>query len=262
MTDIADLLPIATEALNRAHKIVLDYAPGAVTYKSDRDMATEVDYAVEEAVRAFLQHETPEIPFLGEEHGQTGDPQDDLVWVLDPVDGTVNLLHHVPLCAVSLSVFTRKQSVLGAVDLPFLGARYTAAQGHGATVNDRSIACSGTANMSNALISIGDYAVGDRAEEKNEKRLAVTATLAESAQRLRMLGAAAIDLVWVAEGRLDASVMLSNKPWDTGAGVLIAREAGAQVLDIDGTPHDRNSTATVAVNPELASALMDRLAIG
>jgi myo-inositol-1(or 4)-monophosphatase len=94
-------------------------------------------------------------------------------------------------------------------------------------------------------------ATGDGADRKNELRVAATIQLTPRVHRIRMLGTAAVDLAWVADGRLDASVTLGNKPWDASAGVLIAREAGATVTDANGRPHDLTSAATIAAAPAL-----------
>jgi beta-phosphoglucomutase-like phosphatase (HAD superfamily) len=115
---------------------------------------------------------------------------------------------------------------------------------------------SATTRLHDAVVAIGDYAVGDGADRKNEIRLAATIQLAPRVHRIRMLGTAALDLAWVADGRLDASVTLVNQPWDTAAGVLIAREAGATVTDADGSPHDINSAATIAAPASLLSQLL------
>jgi Inositol monophosphatase family len=104
--------------------------------------------------------------------------------------------------------------------------------------------------------STDQYAFGDDAERKNRLRLRLTERLAHDAQRVRRLGASAIDLAWTAEGRLDACIMLGNKPWDTSAGVLIAREAGARVLDQDGAEHSQQSRSTITVTPALEADLM------
>jgi len=101
--------------------------------------------------------------------------------------------------------------------------------------------------------------VGEDADRKNEARLAVTSQLAPRVHRIRMLGTAALDLAWVAEGRLDASVTLGNKPWDTSAGVLIAREAGADVVDTDGHRHELSSASTIAGPPALIPQLLPLL---
>jgi myo-inositol-1(or 4)-monophosphatase len=248
-------LAIARRAVAEAAQLVRTHTPGKLTEKGDRDPASEVDLAVERFVRDFLHNKTPEIEFLGEEEGGHLAGHG-LLWMLDPIDGTVNFLHGFPLCAVSLSLFDADTVVAAVIDLPFIGTQYTAILGQGAYADDRRLRVSHTSTLANALISIDQYAFGDDAERKNRLRLRLTERLAHDAQRVRMLGASAIDLAWTAEGRLDACIMLGNKPWDTSAGVLIAREAGARVLDQDGSEHSPQSLFTIAVTPTLEADLM------
>jgi myo-inositol-1(or 4)-monophosphatase len=248
-------LAIARRAVAEAAELVRTHTPGKLTEKGDRDPASEVDLAVERFVRDFLHNKTPEIEFLGEEEGGHLAGHG-LLWMLDPIDGTVNFLHGFPLCAVSLSLFDADTVVAAVIDLPFIGTQYTAILGQGAYADDRRLRVSQTSTLANALISIDQYAFGDDAERKNRLRLRLTERLAHDAQRVRMLGASAIDLAWTAEGRLDACIMLGNKPWDTSAGVLIAREAGARVLDQDGSEHSPQSHFTIAVTPTLEADLM------
>ena len=256
MTSFAPLVPIATEAVERATRFIRTNLPRALAEKGDRDMVSEVDLSVERAVRAYLNENTPAIGFLGEEEGRAG-AVDDLLWVLDPVDGTANFVRGLPLCAVSLALVSRRKPVLGVIALPFLQEQYVGLTGEGAhDAFGRRIRVSGTSGLVNAIVALGDYAVGPNAAARNRARLAITELLAHRAQRVRMLGSAAVDLVWTAAGRLDASVMLSNKPWDTAAGVLIAREAGAHVVDRDGSPHTVDSTATLAAAPTLLDDLL------
>ncbi|MEV6599086.1 inositol monophosphatase family protein [Actinoplanes sp. NPDC051346] len=255
MTDYADLLPIAHQAVDLAHKIMTTMQPGVLTAKGDRDMASEVDYAIEERIRAFLSQKTPDVGFLGEENGISG-ATDGPMWALDPVDGTVNFVHGSPLCAISLGLIVGYRPVLGVIDLPFLGERYSAFEGGGATVNGQRVNVSLVSKVSDAVVAIGDYAVGDRAAQKNSERFAMTERLTANVQRIRMHGSAAIDLAWLAAGRVDAIAMLSNKPWDTAAGVVIAREAGAQVVDRDGAFHDTRVQSTVAAHPILLPTIL------
>ncbi|AWI30427.1 inositol monophosphatase family protein [Streptomyces tirandamycinicus] len=258
MTDLRSLLGVAGAALDQASTLVTDMAVGAVQAKGDRDMVSEIDFAVEEHVRTFLQKETPEIGFLGEESGGAG-AGGALTWALDPVDGTANLVNGIPLCGVSLGLIADNRSVLGVIDLPFLGQRYRAAEGHGAYCGDDRIWPRETTSLNEAIVAIGDYAVGERAQERNARRLDLTARLAESVLRVRMFGSAAVDLVWVASGKIDCSIALSNHPWDMAAGAAIAREAGAVLMDVDGTPHDLTSAATIAVSSALGDALLELL---
>ncbi|GGO68412.1 inositol monophosphatase family protein [Nonomuraea cavernae] len=255
-TDARTLLPIAERAVSIASEIIRTKAPGVITAKGDRDMATEVDYAVEHAVREFLSRETPEIGFLGEEEGVSS-MGDGLMWALDPVDGTANFLHGIPLCGVSLGLVDKNMPTLGVIDLPFLNLRYSAAEGAGAVANGSDIRISDARELQTAIVAIGDYAVGEDAHERNRLRLVLTQELAARVQRIRMFGSAAIDLAWVADGKIDANIMLSNNPWDTAAGVIIAREAGATVVDLDGSPHSMTAHATIAASPKLVADLVE-----
>ena len=256
MTDYAAQLPIAVEAVELASGLMRDRLPGVLTAKGDRDMASELDFTIEQRVRSLLQVRTPDISFIGEEEGRAG-VASDLMWSLDPIDGTANFVHGLPLCGVSLGLIHVDRPVLGVIALPFLGGLYTAVDGGGARMNGRPIVVSETDRLREAIVAIGDYAVGDGSERKNAVRLAVTRQLVPRVQRVRMHGSAAVDLSWLAAGRIDALVMLSNKPWDTAAGVVIAREAGARTVDRDGSPHTVNSTATIAANPKLIDEMLE-----
>ncbi|GAA1015610.1 inositol monophosphatase [Acrocarpospora pleiomorpha] len=252
--DARELLPLAEQAVSIAREFLTEL-PRTVTAKGDRDMVTEVDYAIEQAVRDFLAGETPEIGFLGEEEGITGN-RNGLMWALDPIDGTANFTHGIPLFAISLGLIDNNRAILGVIDLPFLGSLYSAADGAGATCDGKPIHTSATDTLNAAIVSIGDYAVGPNAEHKNRLRIPLNHQLATRVQRVRMYGSAAIDLAWVAQGKSDACIMLSNNPWDTAAGITIAREAGAHILGIDGTPHSMTATATIATTPKIATELL------
>ncbi|PSK65988.1 Inositol-1-monophosphatase ImpA [Micromonospora sp. MH33] len=254
MSDYHDLLPVAVEAVRRASETMRRRPPGMLTVKGDRDVASEVDYAIEREVRTFLVTETPEIGFLGEEEGPVGPAE--MQWVLDPIDGTANFVRGLPLCAVSLALVHGSEAVLGVIELPFLESRFTAAKADGAYANGQRIRASSISRLSDAIVAVGDYAVGTDAEDRNRLRLALTAQLAADVQRVRMTGSAALDLAWLAEGRLDAALTLSNHAWDMAAGVVIARAAGAVVVDQDGGDHDLHSTVTLAVAPLLAEAVL------
>jgi myo-inositol-1(or 4)-monophosphatase len=260
LEDLSVFLPVAIEAVTRAAEIVRDRLPRIVSAKrSVRDMATDVDLFIEHAIRDFLSHETPDSNFLGEEYGLLHKSSDRPMWVLDPIDGTANFIHRIPLCAISLGLVHGSRAALGVISLPFLDSLYHATENQGAFLNREPISTSGIGELSAAIVSMGDYEVAHDVEQRNRMAFALAETLATNVQRVRMLGSAAVDLAWVAEGKLDAAVMLANEPWDTCAGVLIAREAGAVVLDRDGSSHGWDSTATIAVTPPLATELMPLL---
>src|SRR5690606_4046522 len=255
MIDIQALLEVAVEATSIGREVFLTQAPGARTAKGDRDYATEVDYAVERKIRAFLAESTPSIGVLGEEEGGSGD-RSQMQWALDPVDGTINFAQGIPLCGISLALVADRRPVVGVIDLPFLDTRYTAAAGEGAHRDGEPIRASGTSQLRDAMVSGGDYTVGRDAEPKNRVKLALTARLAREALRVRMFGSAALDLAWVADGKTDALIMLSNQPWDTAAGVAIAKEAGVRVVDLDGSDHTLDSRATIAATPRIIDDIL------
>lgn len=257
MTDTTKLLAVAQEAVEIGYRIIRSAPAVHVREKGDRDFVTDLDIAVEQEVRAFLERETPKIDFLGEENGgQAHTDAGSHVWILDPIDGTSNFAHGVPLCAVSLGLVRDGEPIVAAMVAPLLELRYHAVQGAGAFGNNKRLKVSSVTDLAKAIVSIGDYAVGDNASKKNKKRLRLTTLLAERVERIRMFGTAALDLAWVAEGRTDAMMMLANKPWDTAAGVLIAREAGAVVVDSRGMKHEFRSQETIAATPGIADALL------
>ena len=255
MTTYAELLVIAQEATNIATDMLRAGEPGAITVKGDRDMATELDVAIERRLRAYLAERAPGVAFLGEEEGGP-DAGDGLCWALDPIDGTVNFLHGHPLVCVSLALLANRVPVVGVIAAPFLERRYWAVQGEGAFKNGKPIRARLTNRLSDAVVAIGDYAVGEDAASRNEPRYALTRSLAAEVQRVRMHGSAAVDLAWLADGTIDAAIMLVNHPWDVSAGVIIAREAGALVLDEHGRPHTDQAAATIAVVPPLRDELL------
>jgi myo-inositol-1(or 4)-monophosphatase len=223
---------------------------GALIGKGDRDFATDVDVHVESAVRVSLANDVPEISFLGEEEAgeqELGRPS----WVFDPIDGTINFARGSPLCAISLSLVIGGQPVLGIVDAPLLGERFIARQGAGAYLNGTRISVASVAGLREAIVGVADFKVGVGSEEENRVHLAVVACLARESLRVRMHGSAALDLAWLATGRLNATLMLSNLPWDVSAGLLLVREAGGFVYDYDGLPHDAESRYTLASAPSL-----------
>ncbi|GAB0108534.1 inositol monophosphatase family protein [Nocardia sp. JMUB6875] len=259
MTDLTGLLEVARSAVRAGCELLGTAAPGRVHAKGDRDFVTELDVLIQDTLRAHLRSATPEIEFLGEEgfSARVDSVFAEYLWVLDPIDGTSNFIHGLPLCAVSLALVRDGVPVVGVVGAPFLTLEYYAATGHGAALNGKPIRGGEAESLSSAIVSIGDYSVGPEAAEKNKTRLAVTAALASEVERVRMFGSAALDLVWVAEGRIDACVLLSNKPWDTAAGVVIARESGALVTDSNGDPHSLTAAHTIAAAPKISPALLD-----
>ncbi len=230
---------------------------GGLIAKGDRDYASRVDFQIEDAVKEALGRAAPDIPFLGEERG--GHLRAPLLWVLDPVDGTTNFIKGSPLCAISLALLGDGQPIFGIVDLPLLGERYVARAGAGAYLSARRLHIPHLEGLDHALVGMTDFAVADDCATENPMHIAALVQLAPRALGVRTHGSAALDLAWLAAGRLGATVMLSNRVWDVSAGVLLAREAGALTYDWDGSEHDIDSDFTVASAPTLKREMLELL---
>lgn len=228
---------------------------GSVVSKGDRDYATDVDFGIEEAIRAALHEIAPGIGFLGEEEGQPGATRE-AMWVLDPIDGTVNFANGSPLCAISLALVERGDPVLGIIDLPLLGERYVAHRGGGASLNGSRINVIEPSGLHDAIIGFADFAVGPRAKVENDVHRELMERLVPRCLRVRVHGSECLDLAWLAAGRLDVSVMLSSLPWDVTAGVLIAREAGAKAFDHGGSAWTPQAEFTICCTPGLVDELL------
>jgi myo-inositol-1(or 4)-monophosphatase len=260
MIDRADLLA-AERAVDEGGRILRQGRShvGALFAKGDRDFATSVDLQVEDAIRAALHELEPDVPFLGEEHlgAALGSGP---MWVLDPIDGTVNFSRGSPLCGISLALLEDGRPRLAVVDLPFLSERYVAIEGSGAFLNGRRIHCAPVTTLREAVVGVSDFSVGHDAPTENPLHLALVARLARTALRVRLHGSEAVDLAWTASGRLGATIMLSNLPWDVSGGVLLVREAGGVVVDLDGTVHTPASRSTVGCARGLLQPLLDLIA--
>jgi myo-inositol-1(or 4)-monophosphatase len=225
-----------------------------VIAKGDRDFATALDVEAERLIRTRLERLEPEISFLGEEQGRPT-PATAPIWVLDPIDGTVNFARGSPLCAISLALVESGRPRLAIVDFPLLGERYLAAEGAGAYLNGTSIHTV-ERPLVDSVVGFTDFSVGHDAPTENPVHLSLMAALAVTALRVRVHGSEALELAWLAAGRLDAAIMLSNLPWDVSGGVLLVREAGGVVYDLDGSDHGLASATTIASTRALKQPLL------
>jgi len=240
---------IALRSIDVAHE---SYTKGA------RDYALDVDLKIERIIRDYLAKSTPEIQIIGEELSsdlQYGDLGDDF-WVVDPIDGTINYARNIPLFGVCVALMRNGAAVSSGIVFPSLGEKFMADLGGGAYLNQERIGVSDITDLSGAVVGFGDFAVGENAEMRNEVRLRVISGLASEVLRVRMFGSAGLQLAWLAAGRTDGSITLSNKAWDVQAGVLIAREAGGVVFDFDGSDHTVYSQYTLATNCTLKDDLL------
>ena len=216
------------------------------TKSSTSDVVTEIDTWAEASIVERITTIRPDDGFLGEEGtstpGSTG-----VVWVIDPIDGTTNLLYDIPGYSVSIAAQVDGRSMAGAVFDPVRDELFSAATGAGSTRNGEPISVSNATDLATSLLATGFSYIADR---RREQAISL-ATVLPAVRDIRRLGGAAIDLCSVACGRVDASYERGLSPWDSAAGALIAAEAGAIVDDGD---------VTVASAPGIVDALRALLA--
>lgn len=198
-----------------------------------RDVVTAADRASEELITRRLRQARPDIPVVGEEgaRGVVSEPPDGLAWIVDPLDGTVNYVQSIPLFAVSIGLVENGQPILGVVHLPALGQTFWGAPGSGAFEGDRPIFVSATPMLEDAIVATGFAYDRNDLDDDNFENLR---RMVLGTRGIRRMGAAAIDLAYVASGRLDAFWELHLKPWDVAGGAAIIRAAGGQVTDQRG----------------------------
>jgi myo-inositol-1(or 4)-monophosphatase len=225
----------------------------ATTKSSPTDMVTQYDKASEDMITAGLRELRPDDGIVGEE-GASRDGTSGITWHIDPIDGTSNFYFDIPMWAVSIGAVDESGPIAGAVYVPALGDMFTAARGEGATLNGGRIAVRENSLLSDALVCTGfSYHVSER--EVHAQRVA---TMVGQIRDIRRFGAAAIDLCFVACGRLDAYFEEHLNSWDLIAGQVIATEAGAVVTNFSGdtvTPQQ-----VLASQPGVQKALIQLIA--
>jgi myo-inositol-1(or 4)-monophosphatase len=250
----ADILTAAEDAFSAG----LRSAP--TVHKGVNDFATDADLAIERRLAAELVRRTG-IGVHGEEHGGPA-PAEGAVWVLDPVDGTANYTRGIPLAGMNLALLQDGVPVVALSWLPLLDQRYTAVDGG-------PVHCNGEALPPLRRGALADVAVGFGNPHKSGPgpgryptayRLALLDALARRSLRVRVLGATALDLAWVAAGLLGVAVCFGNHPWDTAPGACLVRAAGGVVTDLAGTPHDIASRSVVAGAPGVHDEVLGVLA--
>jgi len=238
---------ILREGYNKEHQ---------VRYKSEIDLVTETDHASEEFLIREIQSRFPGGHILAEESGRTRGQNEDL-WYIDPLDGTVNYAHHVPVFCVSIAFASRGTLKLGAVYDPLLDEMFSAEQGKGAFLNGKPIQASNTSELKKSLLVTGfPYDTWNTPHNNFDYFI----KFAKMTQGVRRLGSAALDGCYVAAGRFDGFWELSLKPWDVAAAGLIAREAGANVTSIDGDADFLGEPLSVIISaPGIYQQIFDNL---
>jgi myo-inositol-1(or 4)-monophosphatase len=222
--------------------------------KRPKDLVTEADVASQEAIRRVVMSHFPTHSFLAEEEADIRGTEGNYRWIVDPLDGTANYVHHVPEFTVSVALEHQGELIAGAVYNPVSCESYVAARGEGARLNGQPLRVSEIRDIKNAMVA-ASFAAGVRPDSPE---IANFIRVLSASQTLRRTGSAALNLAYVAAGRYDAYWATSTKPWDIAAGVLLVREAGGIVTGIDGGPLDLAAAQFIAAaNEELHAAMRE-----
>jgi len=248
-----DDLEVATRAAETAAGIIRSARRDRTArMKGAVDPVTEVDLAAERAVIDLLRDTRPDDDILAEEGGGSIGER---TWVVDPLDGTVNFVQGIEHVAVSVALWERDRPVVGVIVDVFRGRTYRALRGEGAEVDGHPLAVE-VVEVHDAVVATGyPYDRHERSSAYGD----LTARLLASVRGVRRFGSAALDLAWVAEGRLGGYVEVGLAPWDVAAGILIVREAGGAVLDERGDDAGLRSRAFACGSVDIAHHLVSQL---
>jgi myo-inositol-1(or 4)-monophosphatase len=254
------LLNIAVKAARRAGSIInraaLDGSALEVRTKHANDFVTQVDQAAEAAIIEIVHRAYPEHAILAEESGDTPGASAEYRWVIDPLDGTTNFIHGFPQYAVSIAVQHRGATAHAVVYDPSKNELFTASKGRGAFVNDRRMRVSKCIKLKDALVGTG-FPFKELA--RIEPYMKQLRTLMGRCAGGRRAGAAALDLAYVAAGRLDAFWEMGLSPWDMAAGALMIQEGGGLVGDLSGEQNYLESGDIAAGTPKVFPELLEAL---
>lgn len=255
------LLATAIEAVTRAGAIQIAHFGRLehIRKKGDIDLVTEVDVEVERMFRALIAERFPDHRILAEEFGSTGAGREDskYCWLFDPIDGTTNYAHGMPIFCSSLALEIDGRIDVAAVYDPTRRELFTAERGAGARLNGVPLRVSSAERLIDAMLCTGfPYNVHAMVDDI----VGLFATFVGRARAVRRLGSAAIDLCYVAAGRLDGFWEELLSPWDIAAGALIVEEAGGSVTALDGGPFNARAGEVLASNGRIHAAMQETIA--
>lgn len=253
-------LRAARQAGNLIRRAAENNDPLTVDSKGLNDFVTQVDRAAEARIVEVLRKAYPDHGILGEEGGEVAGQGDgaDHLWVIDPLDGTTNFIHGFPQYAVSIALKIKGKIEHAVVYDPLRDEEFTASRGRGASLNGRRIRVTKRAGLDGALIGTGFPFRKDQIPHM-DAYLGMFRAVAESTAGLRRPGAAALDLAWVAAGRLDGFFEFGLQEWDLAAGTLLITEAGGLVGDLNGGHSHLERGNVVAGNPKVFKGLLQKI---
>ncbi|MCH1492116.1 MAG: inositol monophosphatase [Luminiphilus sp.] len=218
--------------------------------KGAADFVTEVDLAAEKEILYHLGKAYPDHAFLAEEGGSTGNPDANHLWVIDPLDGTSNFMRGIPHYCVSIACIVDGRLEHGVVLDPVRQEEFTASRGRGAQLNGHRLRVSNRIDLKECLLGTGIPFLGHEQKRLPEYSKSL-AQLAGQCMGIRRAGAAALDLAYVAAGRLDGFWEIGLEQWDIAAGALLVREAGGLISDMDGSENYLDNGQVVCGSPKI-----------
>lgn len=227
-----------------------------VSKKGPADFVSVADTKAEKTLRAELSKARPEFGFLMEESGATAGTDPRHRWIVDPLDGTLNFLHGIPHFAISIALERDGEIIAGLIYDPVRDETFAAEKGSGAYMNDRRLRVSGRKRLLDSLLATGIPFVG---RARHPAYLAMLEAVVDSTAGVRRFGSAALDLAYVAAGRYDGFWETGLSPWDIAAGLVIVREAGGYVTEIDGGANMMETGSVLAANDNLHQPIRDLL---
>lgn len=244
------MLNIAVRAARSAGELIQRAAENTgrltISNKSAYDFVSEVDYKAEQEIIRIIHNAYPDHSILAEESGEH--QGNDYIWIIDPLDGTTNFLHGFPQYAVSIALQVKGKLELGVVYDPTRDELFTAERGGGAMLNNRRIRVGNKSGLQDSLLGTG---FPFRNDEHIDAYLAMFRPLCVATSGIRRAGAAALDLAYVACGRLDGFWEIDLKPWDMAAGALLIKEAGGVATDFAFNADYLKSGNIIAANPKI-----------
>lgn len=227
-----------------------------VSRKGPGDFVTQADLRAEQIIFNELRRARPGYGFLMEERGLVEGEDSQHRWIVDPLDGTTNFLHGIPIFAISIALERQGQLVAGVIFNPVMDELYTAERGGGAFFNDRRMRVAARRDLSDAVITTG---IPHQGRGNHTSALRQLRHVMIEAAGVRRFGSAAIDLAWVAAGRVDGFWESGLAAWDVAAGALMVREAGGFVTDLKGDHDILTSPTIVAANEPIHQELLKAL---